>query len=104
MPQRWFGLPVALQSNKTTLWLPLTFVEEVQMYKVKKHPEVALAEVIERTGGKAMCHQSPVGSGPTQGGFGVVFRGFLSAETYSGGESAAEDPNRHVTSHTTLPL
>lgn len=52
--RKWLGLPIALDSSSTKLWLPLTFLEEVQMYKVKRHPKVALP-------GRPLCHQSLAG-------------------------------------------
>lgn len=62
------------------------------MYKVKRHPKVALAGVVARTRGKAAVPPKPGGhSGPTQCGFGVVLRGFLLAETYSGKGEQRED-------------
>lgn len=63
------------------------------MYKIKRHPKVAVAGVVVRTGGKAAVPPKPgKPTVPTQCGFRVVPRGFLLAETYSGeGETAAEE-------------
>lgn len=68
------------------------------MYKVKRHPKVVLSGAVVRTGGKAALPPNPGGhSGPTQCVFGVVLKGFLLVETYSGeGETTAVGGYRYI--------